>query len=169
MTTKIINGNIIDSKAQIIAHQVNCKFVMGAGVAKAIRNAWPAVYDKYRSLNKSDKYDIKLNNSSRYIGKCQIVFLELMGQEFRYVANLFGQDDYGNDGKQYTDYTALECALYSLKRFALYENMNTKNKTIAFPYGIGCGLAGGDWDIVSKMIEKVFADTDIDIEYWKLK
>lgn len=26
-------------------------------------------------------------------------------------------------------------------------------KTVAFPYGIGCGLAGGDWKVYATMIE----------------
>jgi len=35
---KIINGNILDAKETFICHQVNCQGVMGAGLAKAIRN-----------------------------------------------------------------------------------------------------------------------------------
>ena len=27
--------------------------------------------------------------------------------------------------------------------------------SIAIPYGIGCGLAGGDWEIVSNIIDDV--------------
>ena len=36
-TIKHITGNVLDSDAPIIAHQVNCMGVMGAGVAKCIR------------------------------------------------------------------------------------------------------------------------------------
>jgi hypothetical protein len=35
--------------------------------------------------------------------------------------------------------------------------------SIAIPYGIGCGLADGDWTIVSIMIEEVFGDYGITI------
>ena len=31
------NGNILDSGADIICHQVNCRGVMGSGVAKQIK------------------------------------------------------------------------------------------------------------------------------------
>ena len=31
-------GNLMQANAWIVAHQVNCKGVMGAGVAKQIRN-----------------------------------------------------------------------------------------------------------------------------------
>ena len=40
-------------------------------------------------------------------------------------------------------------------------------KTVAFPWGIGCGLAGGDWNIVKPMIENVFENTEVEIQYWK--
>lgn len=33
------------------------------------------------------------------------------------------------------------------------------NLSIAIPYKIGCGIANGDWDIVSKIIDKVFGDS----------
>ena len=70
---------------------------------------------------------------------------------------MFGQYGYGND-KQYTDYKALEESL---------ENMlfliRPFKKSIALPYKLGCGLAGGDWNIVYKIIEKVFEDYDVTI------
>ena len=40
-------------------------------------------------------------------------------------------------------------------------------KTIAFPWLMSCGLAGGDWNIVKPLIEKTFEDLDIEIQYWK--
>jgi len=33
--------------------------------------------------------------------------------------------------------------------------------SIAIPYKIGCGIANGDWDIVRKIIEKVFNDYEV--------
>ena len=43
------NGNILDSGAAIICHQVNCQGKMNSGVAKAIREKWPEVYTRYRT------------------------------------------------------------------------------------------------------------------------
>lgn len=34
---KIIQGDLLEAKENIIAHQVNCKGVMGSGVAKQIK------------------------------------------------------------------------------------------------------------------------------------
>lgn len=36
------------------------------------------------------------------------------------------------------------------------------------PYNLGCGLAGGDWEVVREMLREVFEDTNIRLELWKL-
>lgn len=33
--------------------------------------------------------------------------------------------------------------------------------SIAIPYGIGCGIANGDWNEVYKIIEKIFEDYNV--------
>lgn len=177
MNVRIIDGNVLDSTADIIAHQVNCQFVMGAGVAKAISRKYPHVYLSYKKLRRNG--DLLKSDSSQFLGRCHMAAFtdpkdkkEQDSNHFeiklRYIANLFGQDQYGNDGKQYTNYQALQCSLYSMKRWALF-NPYGDVKTIAFPYGMGAGLGGGDWDVISKMIEDTFRDTDIEIQYWKLR
>lgn len=71
------NDDILNTKAQVIAHQVNCLGVMGAGVAKAIRDKYPAAYLQYKRLC-SEPFDP--------LGACQMA-----KTEDGYVANLFGQ------------------------------------------------------------------------------
>jgi O-acetyl-ADP-ribose deacetylase (regulator of RNase III) len=153
MDIKIYNGDITKCNADIIAHQVNCKFVMGGGVALALRKRWPVVYKNYIALGEEcDK------SSEEWLGTCQIVKID----QNRYVANLFGQDDLGYE-KCYTNYAALETALKELLFHVEYMEL----KTIAFPWLMSCGLAGGDWSIVKSLIEKTFEDSDIEIQYWK--
>lgn len=55
-----------------------------------------------------------------------------------------------------TDYIAMEKCLRYIKIWA--EN---NNLSIAIPYGIGCGIANGDWNEVYKIIEKVFEDYSV--------
>lgn len=45
MNIKFIEGNLLDSTTDIICHQVNCQGKMSSGVAKAIREKYPKVYD----------------------------------------------------------------------------------------------------------------------------
>ena len=140
---KIVDGDILQAKENIIAHQVNCQGVMGSGIAKQIKDKYPNVFSPYRKFF--------VNNKFTALGKCQIVKAE----DNKYIANLFGQYKYGRD-KQYTDYKALEEALFSLKVSAKDHNLS-----VAIPYNIGCGLAGGNWETVYKIIEEVFHDHDV--------
>lgn len=52
----------------------------------------------------------------------------------------------------------LEQCLETVKEFAKINKLS-----VAIPYGIGCGIANGDWNIVSKIIENVFSDYGITI------
>ena len=58
-------------------------------------------------------------------------------------------------------YVMLEKALINLKQF-------TANKTIAIPYKMGCNNAGGDWNIVYAIINKIFADSSTNVQIWSL-
>ena len=47
---KFYNGDLLDSTAGIIAHQVNARGVMGSGVALAIKTKYPEVFKSYREF-----------------------------------------------------------------------------------------------------------------------
>lgn len=151
----MMDGSCLDSAASVIAHQVNCKGVMGAGVAKAIRSRYPEIMNEYVSLCNSQKVSRDL------LGKCQLV---KTNNRQRLVANLFGQDGFG--GGLRTDYNALKAAFDSL-----FEQMDELDlDSVSMPYGIGCGLAGGDWNVVSELLKEAAAiyDMRIHVELWKI-
>lgn len=146
---KIIEGNILDAKENVICHQVNCMGVMGSGLAKQIRNKYPQVYPSYLAYCK----DCKNNDPKTLLGAFQTIICS----DGKIIVNLFGQLGYGRD-KQYTNYKALRESLEGILTIA-----KEFNDTIALPYNLGCGLAGGDWNIVYKIIEEVFVDYDVTI------
>ena len=149
---KIIKGNILNDLSTniVICQQVNCKGVMGAGLAKQIRDLFPHMYHMYK--NYCYKYGSKL------LG---MVFLYTIPSTHNRIANLFGQDNYGRD-KQYTDYNALRSA------FRYLRSSVTNHFTIRIPFKIGCGLAGGDWDVVSKIIQEELVAYDYNVEIFRL-
>lgn len=157
MAVKIINGNLFDTTASVICHQVNCKGKMGSGVAKEIRERYPLAYERYRLLCNREKL-----NSSNLLGNIQWIYCNDSSTEsgIRTVVNMFAQDRYGYDGKQYTNYAAFEYCLEKLGQFVNSES------TIAMPYKIGCGLAGGDWNIVYGLIERILGKKHT-VELWK--
>ena len=54
---KIVDGDLLQANIPLIAHQTNCLGVMGAGIAKAIKNKWPDVYTQYKDLCKGEYFD----------------------------------------------------------------------------------------------------------------
>lgn len=142
---KIVEGDILNATEDMIGHQVNCQGVMGAGLAKQIKCKYPFAYSSYSHLckNTEDKRDL--------LGRIK----QVKEHDDKVVVHIFGQYGYGR-GKIQTDYEALKRALRKLEIVA-----RNCDKSVALPYGIGCGLAGGDWDIVYKIIEDVFSDYEV--------
>lgn len=152
-------GNLLESKCDIICHQVNCQRVMGSGIAKQIRDRWPEVYDDY-CFNIDRMYDGDFaNKSSDLLG--MITWTEL--ENGRYIMNFFSQDKFLPRGVCHTDYKAFTDCCITLKNFITVYNLDKSNTIIGFPYKIGCGLAGGNWDVVSAIIEREFEGYEVEI------
>lgn len=128
----IVQGDILDITRGIICHQVNCRHVMGAGLAAAIRKKYPRHYADY---------------VSRVPHLGGLVFTQVSND--LYIVGIYGQRDIGTHQRQ-TDYEALEKGLIAAGAFA-----KSIGLPLYLPYGIGCGLAGGDWNVVSGIIERV--------------
>lgn len=153
------NG-IFDSTAEIICHQVNCRGVMGAGIAKEIKTRVPTVFKLYQDLCAS-----YASNPKDLLGFALVV--ETNDSNDKFIANLFAQDDIrkGADDKTvYTDYNALAEALDKVVDMAVAYGV----KTVAVPLGMGCGLAGGDWNEVKKILKASFQNAPVDLEIWGL-
>lgn len=166
MSISEITGDLLKSSCDVICHQVNCQSVMAYGVSGAIKDKYPIVFEQYSHFLNNNYFRVngKRVNTGSFLGLCQIVKIG----DNKYVCNLFGQDTFGrNDhGEVYTDYRALQCALFSLRRLILFGDYNIKS--IAFPYNMGCGAGGGgDWSVVKDLITSTFSDLDITIEIVK--
>ena len=134
---KYIKGDILDVTEGVIIQQVNCFGVMGAGLAKQIRDKWPSVYDSYQervyySPNNEDLLGMTVWNR---------VDTDL------FVASIFGQYDYGHEAK-FTIYPALFKGLDYV-----FGEAEVDQIPVYIPKGLGCGLAGGNWDFVEAYIK----------------
>lgn len=157
-TVKFITeqGDILNrSYYDFVCHQVNCIGKMGAGLAKQIADMYPEVKDGYIAHSSIHKPD-------ELLGTCFLSETFEGLNDWRgpkYIANLYGQLNIGTN-KQQTDYKALQKAIQDFYK-QLSEIIPQKNGynlseplRIAFPKNMGCGLAGGSWDIVEKIIIK---------------
>lgn len=145
----IISGDLLQAKEAAICHQVNCQNVMGSGVAKAIFTKWPEVKTEYhRFCNGRRPRDL--------LGRIQVVNLSEFSAGDKVVINIFGQLNCGHDKICYTRYDALETAFDEINRVDEF-------KSLAFPYGFGCGLAGGNWQQVERLMLEHLFNVDVTI------
>lgn len=131
MTFKEIEGDLFDQKVQALAHGVNCKGLMGAGIAKPFRDKFPLMYEEYVLMCKAGQ----LRPGS--------VFAHYAGGG-RWVYNIASQNSPGPDARK----EWLSAGLYS----ALIHARVYGVKEIAAPQ-IGCGIGGLDY---RKDVEPIF-------------
>jgi O-acetyl-ADP-ribose deacetylase (regulator of RNase III) len=147
---KIVNGDLLQSTENIIGHQVNCQGKMASGVAKSIRERYPDAYNEYKIM--TEPY-IKARLNQDLLGMVQ--FVEIAKNE-KYVANIFGQFNYGYDGKQYTNTLALYEGFKKIRQGAEEHGMS-----VALPYGIGCYRGGADWTEVENLLLTAFEGYEV--------
>ena len=51
-----VEGDLFDSSEAALGHGCNCAGAMGRGIATEFRQRWPEMYDRYRMLCKSGKF-----------------------------------------------------------------------------------------------------------------
>ncbi|TPG33395.1 macro domain-containing protein [Flavobacterium pectinovorum] len=132
---------------KVIVHICNDIGGWGKGFVMAISKKWKKPENQYRQWFKSkDGFEL---------GKVQFVQVE----EDLWVANLIGQHKINKDesGNAPIRYDAIE---YGLKEVALFAKENNAN--IHMPR-IGCGLAGGKWEMIEPIILKTLSDNDIEV------
>lgn len=159
MSIKLIQGNIIDALANddidIFAHGVNCKGGFGSGLAKEIARRLPKVRNEYLYKHHSEGWGL---------GQTQLVNIYTEDEDYQHhhrVMNCATQKEYGREKKMYCSYEAIEQCMHEYHGYCKENNLIP-----GLPY-IGCGLAGGDWNIVKKIIEDTFSDMTVCIYYLK--
>jgi len=134
-------------EVEAIGHQANCQNTMNSGVAKAIRESFPAAYEADQQTKKGDQ--LKLGSLSWVI-----VPIYHPVNHAGMIFNLYGQFYYGREkGKVYTDLPALEASMKTMKLFT----DSAEVSSIGFPK-LGAGLGGAAWEDVEDIIIRTFTD-----------
>jgi O-acetyl-ADP-ribose deacetylase (regulator of RNase III) len=144
-----IKSDITTVTNGIIAHGVNCQGKFGAGVALAIRNKWPAVYNSY--ILNSRPIMRSAENIAQLLGSCHMIRVS----PTLWVANCYTQLNYGNDGKRYASPEAIRRSLeFVFSQAAIGGSM------VHLPR-IGAGLGGLDWESeVLPIFEELYNEYD---------
>lgn len=147
-TLAYVQGDVFETGRQaILVHQVNGRGKMGSGVARQIADRFPEVKEAYLLKHRRTGWEL---GSVQFVGVDHPVIKEIV--------NLCGQDGYGYDGRLYTDYAALERGLATVFRYAEGES-----RGVSLPL-IGCGLAGGSWEVVEKIIRGLLVDRQVQVD-----
>ena len=138
---KIIQGDLLDLAADgvfdVIVHGCNCQNTMGAGIAKSIRRRFPAAYA-------ADIETIK--GSINKLGSVSCATVSGLT-----IVNAYTQIHWRGQGTK-ADYEAIRSCFRKIKS-------EFSGKRIGYPM-IGAGLAGGDWDIISEIINEELESED---------
>lgn len=144
---KVIEGDLIklakDGHFDVIIHGCNCFNTMGGGIALQIKRNFKKAYLVDQETIKGLKSKLGEYTMAEVVTKPGAVL---------YVVNAYTQYNYGHGIN--CDYNAIKTVFTSLN------NDLDGDLRIGIPK-IGAGLAGGDWDVIQKIIEKAMPGRDL--------
>lgn len=149
-----VKGNAVYPQGEgnkIIAHVCNNIGAWGAGFVLAISKRWSEPEREYRSMSSTER---KLGNVQFVPVETDIVVANMIGQE-NIKAN-----DYGVPPVRYS---AIKICLERVLSLA-----KSMNASIHMPR-IGCGLAGGQWEIMEQVIIAASKNFDVKIFVYDFK
>ena len=142
---RTVRGDLLDLVRQgafdVIVHGCNCQCQMGKGIALAIRQQFPEAYAADRATEKG---------SREKLGSFSAATIKRDGRSF-VVVNAYTQFDWRGAGVK-ADYDAIRQAMR-----AVAEQFG--DCRIGYPK-IGAGLAGGDWSVISAIIDDELSGLD---------
>lgn len=146
-----IEGNLIDlayaGEFEAIGHGANCYKVMGAGIAGQIKQQIPEMF-------KADYIDLRVYYQR--LGDYTIIEVPFDEEGNTFLGiNIYSQLEPGAN----FDPIAFRLALRKI-------NLLMPNVSIGLPL-IGCGIGGGDWEEVKKIIQEELVDLYVTIVHFK--
>ena len=153
---KTVKGDLIklalEGYFDVIVHGANCFCKMGKGIALNIRHTFPEAY----KVDKETKYgDVTKLGTFTFVrvqkSRGNIVIINAYTQ-YGFHPKHYGCSPQYGVGKQYVDYKAVRDVFKRIKEtFHGYRIGYCK---------IGAGLGGGDWGIISKIIDEELEGED---------
>lgn len=138
---KTIYGDLLTERPNsVIIHGCNCQGVMGSGVALAVKNKYPEAFDQYVDL-------CNTYTTAELLGTIQTIIVK----KGITLVNAFTQLNFGQ-GRQ-VNYDAIYKVFEEVNLFMTELDEIGMQRTLYFPK-IGAGLGGGNWRIISTIIEE---------------
>lgn len=152
-TLQIKMGDLTKATEQYIVHQCCCTAVKPHGLSAIIAKKFPdaCVYSKRRRISPTRNFAVPEDRPEPGT-------IMICGE--RQVIALFGQVEMGKPGAFFRGVKTPDGPQDRLRYFkaGLAEIVKLKPTSLAFPYNIGCGLAGGHWPTYRKALEDFAAE-----------
>lgn len=156
---KLIFGDLLAIDEGIILHQCNTKGIMGKGIASFLDK-------KYPGLEKETKYHIKMIEDAEH-EVFGAVYYHIINSKLK-IGNCFSEIGMCSNRKPgdppNTSYDAV------IKCFdAVKNDFATPSGKVYLPFKYGCGLAGGDWDVMLAILKNYDFNVvarQVDYEEW---
>lgn len=156
---RYLNGDLIAAAKwgsfDVIAQCCNCQNTMKSGIAPLIARAFPEAHAADQATAKGSKD--KLGHFS----------VGVVEEPKLLVYNLYGQFGYWNrrQGKMDLSYEALDKSLSGMRSDIITRGLvrDLKGHVRVGVPKMGAGLAGGDWNIISGMIESYLGIFDLTV------
>lgn len=158
---KQFDGNIFDGQWDGMVHCANLHHVMGGGIARIIKEQYPEAYAA----------DCATPDGAGKLGTFSVALIERDNRFFE-IFNLYGQVGIGNNGHPMERNARYDAVFNGVWRICenLVASKQDQAYTLAFPHGMASALAGGDWRIVSAILESIESHfPNIEFHIYKLK
>ena len=145
---KIIYGNLLDfpNGIDFIAHSCNTQNVMGAGIARQIKDRYPLAYEADCHAMHEDE-----------VGLGSYSFAWTDATQTKGIYNMYSQDKLG--GERAVDYEGFYLALQNVANHIEWQDKHDDEiSSLGLPWMISCGLAGGSWNVIFSMINDILID-----------
>jgi hypothetical protein len=151
-----VRGNALEPRgtgSKLIVHIVNDATPNwgGGGFAQAVRTKWPVIQEDFKAWAAADR-------SALSLGNVRITKID----EQTIIASMICQKGYGPSTKPRIRYAALRKCLATVAESA------TKERVSAHMPRIGCGQAGGSWEIVQELVESSLCAGSIPVTVYDL-
>lgn len=161
MSFEVVQGNLLDSDAQYLCHQCNCVTNRAAHLAAAVFARFP-----YANIYQERSYPHAPTDANSDSPGHIVVRGD--GQNQRFVINMLGQyypgkpkfPDGSRDGFKARQSAFQQCLTRISQIIGLH--------SLAFPWMIGCGAAGGDWSTYLPLIEQFSDDVSAEVKIVRL-
>ena len=135
--------------------------VMGAGVALALKNKWPKVYEVYKKMEKCFPSGLKeqLGNNCYAKVNNNIVIVNMIAQNL-----LMSQEN-----PKPLKYKSLISCMVKVLEYVRMVQFQTDNKVVIHCPEFGGLRAGGNFEFVKEIINEIWIENGVDVTIYKFE